>query len=497
MTVRRALRVNQWLPEWDRIEFEPKKRQARPEPWFLLLSIPAVELRRLAAVEKRQTSPLIPGASETGIQRGLQSSRAEEIGRYVRSGYPMSTLRGNRLVHADDALRKPGWLASSIIVNILPSGEQKDGRRLHADDAIRVVADSDDPAGSYLIHYPTSWREDWEPLVRAPMQVIDGQHRLWAFSGHEDYENFELPVVAFVDLDLAWQAYLFWTVNIKPKRISPSLAYDLYPLLREQEWLDAGEGLAVYRETRAQEIVEGLYSYPSSPWFGRINMLGDSGRSNAPVTQAGFVRSLTSSYVRAWDPGQSRVGGFFGGSETGAGLAWNRLQQTSFVVELWALLEARLRDRRTASGISDSSHLLSPDGQPSLIPTDQGVRCVLQVTNDILRTLAADVLPVAWEFGFAEESFELKDIDLCVSSLRSNEIHRILDSLATVLAGFDWRTQKAAGLTDTQRDLKSAYRGSGGYALLRRHVLEHVATDSDRLLAKAAESLLPIKADNE
>jgi hypothetical protein len=49
-------------------------------------------------------------------------------------------------------------------------------------------------------------------------------------------------LVAFHGLDLSWQAYLFWTINIKPKRINPSLAFDLYPLLRSENWLDKAEG---------------------------------------------------------------------------------------------------------------------------------------------------------------------------------------------------------------------------------------------------------------
>ena len=49
---------------------------------------------------------------------------------------------------------------------------------------------------------------------------------------------YELPVIAFQGLDVTWQAYLFYTINIKPKRINASLAYDLYPLLRVQDWLE-------------------------------------------------------------------------------------------------------------------------------------------------------------------------------------------------------------------------------------------------------------------
>ncbi len=409
----------------------------------------------------------------------------------------MSSLRGARLKMADDALRKPGWLASSIIVNILLPGEQRDGRILHPEDAIVVEEDTSDAFGSYKVSYPDSWSADWDPLVRAPMEVIDGQHRLWAFTGDEEYDNFELPVVAFVNLDLAWQAYLFWTVNIKPKRISPSLAYDLYPLLREQEWLEAGEGLSVYRETRAQEIVEVLYSFPESPWYSRVNMLGDSNRSVAPVTQAGFVRSLTSSYVRAWNSGASGLGGLFGGSEEGSGLNWNRLQQTSLIVELWTLLATQIAARRLEGAVSRGEDFFSPDGQPSLVPTDQGIRCVMQVSNDLLRSIANSLEFFDWEFGFAEEAFEAADVRACLDSLRQLELHAILDNLAEVLSRFDWRTLKAAGLTDTQRDLKSAYRGSGGYALLRRHVLEHIATDSNTRLANEASRLLPARADDE
>jgi transposase-like protein len=52
----------------------------------------------------------------------------------------------------------------------------------------------------------------------APIEVIDGQHRLWAFD--DTAVDFDLPVVAFYGLDRSWQAYLFWTINIKPKRIN-------------------------------------------------------------------------------------------------------------------------------------------------------------------------------------------------------------------------------------------------------------------------------------
>ena len=71
-----------------------------------------------------------------------------------------------------------------------------------------------------------------------------------------DLPGFEVPVVAFRDLDVSWQAYLFYSVNVSPKRINRSLAFDLYPLLRTEDWLDQAEDTIVYRESRAQELTE-------------------------------------------------------------------------------------------------------------------------------------------------------------------------------------------------------------------------------------------------
>jgi len=50
--------------------------------------------------------------------------------------------------------------------------------------------------------------------------VIDGQHRLCAFEEELNGE-FEVPVVALQGLDIGWQAYLFSSINISPKRINP------------------------------------------------------------------------------------------------------------------------------------------------------------------------------------------------------------------------------------------------------------------------------------
>ena len=237
----------------------------------------------------------------------------------------------------------------------------------------------------------------------SPLEIIDGQHRLLAFDKDElENESFELPVVLFVDLDISWQAYLFWTINITPKRIGPSLAYDLYPLLRTEDWLEPVPGPLAYRETRAQELTEALWSNPDSPWYQRIGMLG---RERGKVTQAAFVRSLTQSFIRRSDPGRNRPGGLFGAplSDTHIHvLPWSRAQQAAYLIFLWSELERAIKETdapwaeyvrvQTKAGqldlIGDDDQDAAFAGKFSLLATDQGVRGFLQVSNDLSFVLA-------------------------------------------------------------------------------------------------------------
>src|SRR5437899_10913966 len=169
-------------------------------------------------------------------------------------------------------LKKPGWLPTAILVNILRPKEKRNGVQIPESDLVRV----EDNGQTAVLRLPKKFAgRNWEPEKVFPLEVIDGQHRLWAFEEFDPGDDFELPVVAFYGLDRGWQAYLFWSVNITPKKINRSLAFDLYPLLRQQSWLDKFEGHSIYRETRCQELVEALWSHPSSPWQYRINMLGE------------------------------------------------------------------------------------------------------------------------------------------------------------------------------------------------------------------------------
>ena len=252
-----ALRINQWMENWNNIQMDlPDKFRSRPGKSFYIFSMSANELWRLSKVYRRDATRS-GQVEEPYIQRALEQDRVEELKRYVKGGFPWSTLSTRQDLYPD--LQMPGWLPTALIINIMQSGIKREKRELTGNFSIKIH--DDDPQSPFVSleipDYPDDYPNDNQ---LPPFEIIDGQHRLYAFQSREIPDDYQLPVVAFYNLDLTWQAYLFYVINIKPKKINISHAYDLFPLLRTQEWLENQEnGPKVYKEARAQEIVEELW----------------------------------------------------------------------------------------------------------------------------------------------------------------------------------------------------------------------------------------------
>jgi len=499
-----AIRVNQWLKIWDQVKFDSKHSRAKPEPHFYIFSIPATELRSLCGIFRRESKGVKPRAADLGIQRQHDEDRSDEISRFVRHGYPWSTLSAAKQAKPEyHDLRKPGWLPTSIVINILTGKDKREGKQVAPKDLIRINNNSGIP---HLTLPYQEWSAEWEPSDVPPLEVIDGQHRLWAFNADDDVTSkYEVPVVAFYGLDISWQAYLFWTINIKPKRINGSLAFDLYPLLRGEDWLERAEEHIVYRDTRSQELTEALWSHAESPWYDRINMLGET--KNPWVSQAAWIRSLSSSFVKAWDArGSKRAGGLFGAriGEEGEVLSWSRAQQSAFLIYAWK----EIRDAIFKSSDEWAVHLRNGVKRPpsadrdlafysphSLLVTDQGVRGYLQVVNDVCYFMAPKLKLNTWTIK--NKGAAATDEDAIAVALRSLGDHPCAHALTAIgkgLASFDWRTSSAPGLGESDKRQKLVFRGSGGYRELRYQLLRHLEATQHEV-GKAAQSLLAPKQD--
>jgi len=392
-------------------------------------------------------------------------------------------------------LKKPGWLPTAILVNILPPKSERNGQQIAEEDLVKLEATGD----VVSLRMPEKFSgHTWEPKRVYPLEVIDGQHRLWAFEEFDPADDFELPVVAFYGLDRGWQAYLFWSVNITPKRINRSLAFDLYPLLRQQSWLDKFAGHSIYRESRCQELVEALWSHPDSPWHQRINMLGElkahRDYQGPMVSQAAWVRSLISSFVKQSEGKGIKIGGLFGApsSRDELSLPWNRAMQAAFLIVAGNMLKEQVEAAKSnwakeLRKISSTNLFPGEDpafyGEYSLLTTDQGVRGFLFIVNDLCYVLAdqLELKKWRWEMVYEQQpkakklaATEEEAVSEGIRSLKKMKVAGFLESIAAGLSTYEWRTSSAPGLHEEERLKQSVFRGSGGYREMRRQLLFHL-----------------------
>ncbi len=497
-----AIRVNQWLPAWNEIQWQPGEHRSKPPQWFYVFSLAAHDLRRLSGVYARTTNR-DKGAEDLGIQRELDDKRAEEIGRFVEFGYPWSDLSETKRASEEyQDLRQPGWLPTAVIVNILTGSDSRRGRSVEGGELIKV---SDTENGSATITLPFEFsQESWAPNGIPPIEIIDGQHRLAAFGGNNRFNNFELPVVAFVGLDLSWQAYLFYTVNIKPKKINASLAFDLYPLLRTERWLEKFEGHAIYREMRAQELVDRLWSEKKSPWHRRINMLGSRGNKGLMATQSAWVRGIMASFVKRWEGPGTRIGGLFG-SKVGnqkTVLTWNLDEQAAFLIYMGNAVQAAIKNSkeewsialRQDQNIDTEARDPAFYGKHNLLNQDQGIRTLLQVAND-LSYINADELGLVELMPLAGPDRTIhRTMEYALEKLGKNErLSLFIQDFAKSLTSYDWRASGCPGLTEEQRTLKASFRGSGGYRELRIDVLKHLMQSTSTKVAESAREVYQLQ----
>ena len=500
-----ALKVNQWLTLWDDIDFTQPMRK-KPEANYYIFSMDIRLLKRLSDVHRRKSNS--KKSENTFIQRGHDEKRSQEINKFVEGGFPWSTLsEKDKQLPENHTLKMPGILPTAIVANILGKDEKRGNAQINIADLITI--EDDGTLIPKLVLPDSIFDEKWDPELK-PLEIIDGQHRLMAFDEAAELSgNYEVPVVAYFNLDRAWQAYLFYVINIKPKKINTSLGYDLYPLLRSQDWLEnSKDGLTVYRETRAQELVEALWLYEQSPWFNKINMLGVN--EGGSISQAAFIRALTSSYLKKTI--RKNTSGLFADVLPGKNfeeIRWVRAQQAAFLILLWEQIAlkasssentwaVKLREEKKQlilfdstdkkfSGVSINDSFLSKN---SMLSHDQGVSGVSAFSNDFFFIAANyfndfDFNEIEWKDDIDERQIETDSIDIAFSQFRNSKLYQLIILFAEELMKMDWRSYSATfDSGDSNQDRQKKYRGSGGYSEVYKDLLQIFIQSDNEIIKK-------------
>jgi hypothetical protein len=93
----------------------------------------------------------------------------------------------------------PGWVPTAIVANILVAGDRRGPyeTQILAEDLITVRQDQNSDIAQLIL--PEGVKDDsWDPKVH-PLEIIDGQHRLWAL---EESAQPRLPLEQY-DMDRA------------------------------------------------------------------------------------------------------------------------------------------------------------------------------------------------------------------------------------------------------------------------------------------------------
>lgn len=214
--------------------------------------------------------------------------------------------------------------------------------------------------------------------------IIDGQHRLYAYSGHEKANHSHLSVLAFEGLSASKQAQLFIDINAKQKSVKQSLLQELYA---ELHW-DATDPTVRVRAI-VSKAIQVLDTDRSSPFKGKIQT-ADSVRDTSRCV------SITSIF------GALEKSGFFVSREKkGAvvefGALWagdneSTLSRTVHVLNAWFEPIAKEASDWWELGAAEGGGLAMNDGISACIEVLRSVLQTLEGGNTTLVNLSEEEL---------------------------------------------------------------------------------------------------------
>lgn len=173
--------------------------------------------------------------------------KASDVNTYQRM------IKRSRIKRIREYIGENGVFPTNIVVSL----EGKRGLRFEK----REQPGGPEGARYGTLHLNPSYRAAW---------IIDGQHRLFAYSGLERAKTSHLSVLAFVNLPASDQAKLFIDINHEQKSVKRSLLQELYAELNwDAEDEDKRVGAVV------SKAIQVLADEKESPFYGRVQLTDD------------------------------------------------------------------------------------------------------------------------------------------------------------------------------------------------------------------------------
>lgn len=239
--------------------------------------------------------------------------KASDVSTYQRM------VSKSRLNKIKEYISNQGIFPTNIVINL------EKNRHLRFEKA-KQESDRDEGVFGWLNISP-SYKSAW---------IIDGQHRLFAYSGHELSKKGILSVLAFEGIPSSLQAQLFVDINAKQKSVKQTLLRELYA---ELNW-DAKED-EVRIGAIISKAVQDLDNDPSSPFYNCILLSDDKKTAVRCITLDSMSKALEKSgfYLTRVKKDIPEYGVLWAGENK------TTLNRTKFIVNEWFAL---IRDRASA-----------------------------------------------------------------------------------------------------------------------------------------------------
>ena len=177
-------------------------------------------------------------------------------------------IKKSRLDNVNAFIENGGYFPNSIIINIVSNND------LTFNLADKQYDKSMSRIG--LLTLPQKYKSAY---------IIDGQHRLYGYTGSKYAKNNTIPVVAFVNLDKAEQVKMFMDINENQKSVPKNLRNTL-----ESDLLWVSEDLSQQRIALASRVAQELGLDTESPLFDRV-IIGENSNSERKCITIDMIKN--------------------------------------------------------------------------------------------------------------------------------------------------------------------------------------------------------------
>lgn len=272
-------------------------------------------------------------------------------------------IRKTRLKKIRKYIDENGIFPTNIVINLEGSRTVRFDKR----------EDGGDQGARYgTLHLRPSYRSAW---------IIDGQHRLFAYSGSPRASTSFLSVLAFEGLPADQQAQLFIDINHEQKSVKRSLLQELYAELHWDSPDEASRAQAV-----VSKAIHALDEEGDSPFRGRVLLSDDTRTAIRCISLTALFRALNQPGMFIVKPGVA-YGPLWGGENN------ETLSRLLTVVKAWfsAICDSGAADWWEL-GAADGGGLAMNDGVMICMAVLRSVFQHLEGRGLRLTTLTADEL---------------------------------------------------------------------------------------------------------